>query len=222
MLIAVIYRRWQYQGGSRYYYSAVVTAPATHPVKIRNSYFILADGNIGSIANSDANSQRTEWGNGDFPLTHRRERLPVKLVLEYCSYRDSKFYKDTINLPEQKLKSIFETALAKGIFQSIYSPGGDVLGLNFLIGIANTGNIIVWLQGANSYETVVLKHKIADKEPVGDQLYYNKILSKKEYLKQAFEYMDSETLRKIDSLKDRKENYIDSATNYSSRPLGAH
>lgn len=218
VVIATAVRVWEYGFSSRYYYSASITAPRTFPVKVRDCYFILADGEMGSIADSDVNDHRTQWGNGDFEETHRKERLPVKLVLEYCSYRDQKFYRDTINLPAKMIDSIFNTGKDNRIFQSIYAPGANVLGLSFLIGIANEGNIVVWLHGASNYEKVLLKHRVIAREPVGDQLYYEKQLTKPEYLKKVFEYMDEETERQISAVAGKKENYIDSASNYQSQP----
>ena len=216
LCIATTIKIIRYKSWTRYYFSASVCAPKTYPVYVRDCYFILSDGQIGNIGTGDVNDHRSDWGNSEFEETYEKQQLPVKLVLEYASYREKAFYRDTIDLPADSISRIFKSSRSKGINQTLYRPGGDVGGLNFLIGIANKGNVVVWLQGKN-YEVTVMKHRIVAREPVGDQTYHEGRLSKKQYFEKVF-YIDKDLQEAMDQGKDRNANYIDSSTHYI-RPL---
>lgn len=213
LILATAIKLWRYGGGSRYYYSASVTAPATYPIHVLEAGFILSDGSDGDVKTEGVNDKAQRWGWGDFPETREREQLPVKLLLNYVSYREQCFYKDTIDLPAQLIDSIFKRSEKAGIRQSIYKTGNDVMGLNFLIGVANKGNVLIWLQG-EKYERVLLKHKITAREPLAADLYYGKLLTKKEYMKEVFSDLGDEVLKQIAAGADKDANYIDSASNH--------
>lgn len=215
LCIATAIKLFTYKSWSRYYFSASFCAPRTYPVYVRDSYFILSDGGRGNIGSEDVNYLKSDWGNSEFEETYREQQLPVKLVLEYASYREKAFYRDTIDLPIDTISKLFKSGRVKGINQTLYRPGGDVDGLNFLIGIANKGNIVVWLQGKN-YERVLIKHRIIAREPLGDQTYHERRLSKKNYLEKVF-YIDEDLQKEMDQGKDRNENYIDSTSHYIER-----
>jgi hypothetical protein len=214
VIIATAIKILKYSGWSRYYYGASVSAPHTCPVHVRDAYFILTDGDTGTIATSDVNDSRSEWGYGDYQNPNRPEQLPVKLVLEYVSYRDKLFYADTILLPVQAIKDAFKPVNEKGISTDQYG-GPSVKRLDFVIGIANKGNIVVWLQGEHS-ETTLLKHKIAPHEPVGDQTYYNGRLPKEKYLQEVFQ-LDSALKADIENGIDNNANYIDTPSRFKVR-----
>lgn len=219
LVVATVVKLWKYNGGSRFYYSGSLTAPKLYPVRIQEAYFLLSNDETANISNSEVNDDRgSEWGQGDFEETHERLPLPTRLVLSYVSYRDQKFYSDTIHFPSPVLDSIFRNSKKNGTQTSIYKPGDAAEGLNFLIGIANKGNIVVWLQG-NNYEHVLLKHQIAAREPVSGELYYEKPMNKTEYLKERFKYLSDEIVKKIAEGADDQANYADSATNYIRKPI---
>lgn len=124
-------------------------APANFPVYIRECYFITPDqDDMAWINKEDVNNFQSKWGNEYyFAESNNSNRLPQKLVIEYASYRNSKFYGDTLELPQQKIREIFKSAERNNKTEEIYSPGQNRKGLRFVIGIANDGNILVWIRG---------------------------------------------------------------------------
>lgn len=215
IILATAVKLWRYKGWERYYYSSSFSSPASYPIYIRNGYFILEDGEIESISNSDVNDHRNmAWGDGTGNDPNRKERLPVKIVFEYASYRDELFYKDTINLPLDTIRAIFKNAKKTGVSTSIYHAP-EVKRLDFVIGVANKGNVIVWLRG-EKFENVLLKHKMIAKEPRGDQTYHGARLSKKAFLKEVF-YIDSADLEAYRKGIDKEANYIDTPSSFIRR-----
>jgi len=216
LTFATGYKIIRYYGTPRYYYTASFTAPRTYPVFIHNSYFILPYNKMGIISDDNVNDQRgTYWGAIDVGgEADGKQQLPLKLVMEYASYRDRAFYRDTIDLPVEKMKTIFAGSKAKGIRKDLYvlngSHNGD--GLHFFIGVANNGNIKVWLQGRN-YEELLVKHHIQAAEPKGNQTFYGKKLSKNQFLDRVFS-VDDDIKKDIEKGKERTANYIDSASHY--------
>ncbi|RQO74028.1 hypothetical protein DBR43_01065 [Pedobacter sp. KBW06] len=213
LVIAIAVKLLNYKGWSRYYYSASVSAPRMYPIKVYRADFVLSDGKTESLKTSDVNDQRLDWGQGEFSQTSERQQLPVKLVLDYVSYRDQSFYKDTINLPAQLIDSIFRNSKKAGIQQSIHKYGTNADGLVFIAGIANNGNVLVWLQG-DKYERVLLKHKIAAREPSAADLFNERQLTKEQYLKQAFADLSDDFFKNLAEGLAKDANYIDSASNY--------
>lgn len=211
LIIATIAKLLHYKGWSRYFYSASVSAPRMYPIAVYRADFLLSDGTSASVDASEVSDQRLDWGQGEFPQTSERQQLPLKLVLDYVSYRDQSFYKDTIDLPAKLIDSIFKTSERTGIRQSIYRAGGDAMGLVFLIGIANNGNVVVWLQG-DKYERILLKHKIVAREPSAADLFNGKQLIKKEYMEQAFGDLSDDFFKNLAEGVDKDANYIDSAS----------
>lgn len=213
LIVAVAVKLLNYKGWSRYYYSASVSAPRMYPIEVYRADFVLSDGTRESVKTSDVNDQRLEWGQGEFPETSERQQLPVKLVLDYVSYRDQSFYKDSINLPARLIDSIFRNSKKAGIQQSIHKYGTNAEGLVFIVGIANNGNILVWLQG-DKYERILLKHKITAREPAAADLFNERQLTKKEYLGQAFGDLRADFFKDLAKGVAKDANYIDSASNY--------
>ncbi|MFA6247480.1 MAG: DUF2931 family protein [Mucilaginibacter sp.] len=214
MIIATAVKFFSYSGWSRYYYGASVSAPRSYPAHVRNAFFILKDGDTKPIATSDVNDNRGNWGYGDYQSPRNPDQLPEKLVLEYTSYRDGLFYADTISLPLQAIKDAFKAVDKKGINTEQYQAP-TVKRFDFVIGIANKGNIIVWLQGEHN-ETTLLKYKITPHEPVGDQTYYNGRLPKEQYLQEVF-HIDSALKADIAKGVDRDANYIDTPSLFKLR-----
>ena len=214
LIIATVAKLLRYKSWERYYYGATFSAPRSYPIYIRNGYFILSDGDIAPVGSSEVNNHGTDWGYGDFQSPNTKERLPEKLVLEYASYRDQSFYADTLTLPAMVIKQAFENMVESGISTDIYNSL-PVKRLDFVIGVANKGNIVVWLRGEDT-ETTLLKHKINPHEPIGDETYHNGRLPKKEYLKQVF-YIDSADQAAYDKGLDASANFIDTPSLFKSR-----
>lgn len=195
---------------ARYYYKTVVCAPDTYPIVLKNAYYILADSTKSTLEYNEINS----WGESIVSDPEEAERLPIKLVLSYLSYRDKLFYTDTIPLPEAALDSIFKNLdKTKDGIPLYNSSQRSNFSLNITLGIANKGNIIIWLQGHN-YEHTLLKHQIASDKKLSaryfpengnqQQLYFNRLDDEK--LKEA-----------LRSGKDANANYIDSPSLYRRR-----
>ena len=217
LVFGTIYKIVAYKSWDRYYYYSNACTPSSYPIYLRNSYFITADEDDFSwIDNEKVENFSTYWGDGSFPEVRERMRLPQKIVLQYVSYRDDKFYNDTISLPEAKIKSIFKSAKKNNQLEEIYRAGGDVKGLKFLVGISNDGNIIVWLRG-KFLEEKILNIKLHDKEPRNDQMHFKEKLSKEVYLEKVFENLSDSLKNKIKSGWDSQANYIDTPTNYIDR-----
>ena len=215
LVISTIAKVLIYRGWDRYYYGATISAPHSFPINVREGHFLLENGETQYINSSEVNNNGIfYWGDGDYSEPNEKERLPVKLVLAYASYRDSSFYADTIGLPVKTIEKAFKSVKTNGILVSRYQAAPDFK-LDFVVGIANKGNVIVWLRGEN-FETVLLKHKIVPHEPVGDDTYYEKRLSKKQYFKKAFS-IDSADLEAYKKGFDKDANYIDSPSQFKLR-----
>jgi hypothetical protein len=196
LLVGIVIKVWNYKAWARYYYGTSISAPASYPVKIRTSDLLTSDEN--TYINSDGAAMRyAQWGDSPVSFGNSKRRLPLKLLLNYVSYRDKSIYMDTIDLPVQLIDSIFKN-----------HPSTEEDQLTFSVGIANKGNIIVWLQAKN-YEITLLKHKITPKEPKGSKNKLNML----KYLDLEFQIPDS-VKREFDLGLDKDANYIDSASKY--------
>lgn len=218
LLAATIYKACKYKASDRYYYFSSISAPQTFPVYVRDAYFITNDPDDDAWFNqTDVNGFNTGWGSEYFfPEVSRPMRLPLKLVLEYASYRDSKFYNDTLVLPQETIKSIFEAAAKNKNMDEMPGRNGDKQGLRFVLGIANEGNIILWLRGTG-LEKIILKTKLRAKEPQGDATRYETRLTKEAYLERVFGALDDSLKRLLDKGLDAHASYIDSASHYLER-----
>lgn len=215
LVIAIVIKFFSVKSWYRFYYVTSICAPSTQPIAIRNAHFVLANGETDYINHTDVDDFNTNWGQDDFISSDfEQQRLPVKLVLQYVSYRDKKFYNDTLNLNENEIRNVFKSAVRNK--QSIgFSKYGGVngKGLSFLIGIANDGNIAVWLRGIY-LDKLLLKQKLFSKQPQGDDTYYAGQLTKEAYIKQRFENLSDSIKNKLDDGFDAKANYIDTPTRY--------
>lgn len=214
LVLATFYKVVAYKGWERYNYSSAVTAPETFPVFLREAYFILPDGDSEFITEKDVNNFTTRWG-ADYGSSSEvnLKRLPIQLVLKYVSYRDRKFYSDTLALPQKEMGSIFYSASTKRQFLKLSSYAGDRWGLAFVIGLANNGNLTLWLRGVN-LEKQLLKVKLKSVEPKPDDLYFERRISKAEYFKKAFENLSDSVKTLLDGGFDEKANYIDTPSRY--------
>lgn len=215
LLIGTGYSFYKHKSWERYFYYSSVSAPATYPVYVRNAYFITNDRDDDTWFNTTGvNDFTTLWGDEYFfPEVYRPMRLPLKLVLQYVSYRDKLFYSDTLDLPQQKIKDIFDAAVKNKNADNLYNGAGDKKGLRFVLGIANDGNIILWLRG-KALEKVVFQTKLTAGEPQGDATYYVRRLSKEAYIQEVFGRLPDSMKTVLDQGLEAHANYIDSATHY--------
>ncbi|RYD71314.1 MAG: DUF2931 family protein, partial [Sphingobacteriales bacterium] len=185
LLAAIAWKIIKFQSWNRYYYAASVSAPQSFPVFVREIYFTTADDNVW-MDTEKVNGFNSSWAQEDyFPDVHESNLLPEKIVLKYASFREGSFYSDTIPLPADKLKAAVDAAFKNNNTVDIYFNGMQKTGLSFLVGIANNGNIIIWLTGAK--QTIeIMRAKINAKPPGAEDLYYGGDMSKSEYLKDRF------------------------------------
>lgn len=214
LFMTTIYRIIAYRSWDRYNYSSTIVAPKTYPIYVREAYFLLPDEELESIEEENVNNQTTDWSDY-YSVSNHAERalLPSKLVLKYVSYRDRKFYRDTIDLPQQEMKSIFKTVAKTSQRIELSSYGGEKYGLNFTVGIANNGYVVLWLRGIN-LEKKLLTIRLKGKEPYRSDLRYEKQISKDEYFKMAFSKLSDSVKNLLDGGYDAKANYIDSPSHY--------
>lgn len=215
LIIAIVIKFFSIKSWDRYYYVTSICAPSTQPIAIRNAHFVLANGETDYINHNDVDDFRTGWGQDDFISSDfEKQRLPVKLVLQYASYRDKKFYNDTLNLNENEIRSVFKSAIRNKQAIGVSKYGGvSGKGLSFLIGIANDGNVVVWLQGIY-LDKLLLKQKLKARPPQGDDTYYAGQLTKEAYIKKRFENLSDSVKKELDKGFDAKANYMDTPTRY--------
>jgi len=220
LLLGIICKVLRYKAWDRHYFFASVSAPYTYPIYIRDIYFIYPNedefGDGFYNTRDEVNNFNSSWGAEYFsPRVSNPMQFPEKLALQYVSYRDKKFYKDTLNLPRQAIEDIFKQAKANNQLLSLSSNNGMVekKGLRFVVGIANDGDLIVWLRGM-FFEKVLLKTKLKPKELDPKDLYYAKEMNKEEYYKEVFRYMPDTLKQLVGRGYDRGAKYIDSPTRY--------
>jgi len=214
LLLGIIYVVINNRNWDRYNYAANITAPAAYPVYINEAYFLLPNDDLESISKEEVNNFTADWQDDFGNINHAKdELLPTKLVLNYVSYRGKRFYRDTLELPFREMKMIFESAKKNKQWLTLSSYAGTKKGLAYMIGIANDGNVIVWLRGVY-LERVILKTKLKFKEPFADDLYYEKLLSKADYVNFVFERLSDSVKTMLKNGYNNKSNYIDTPSRY--------
>lgn len=215
LLVAIVYRVYSYKSWDRFYYSGSVSAPAAYPVYVREAYFLTADDEDNAWINKEqVNDFRTGWGDEYYsPECYGPAFLPEKLVLIYASYRDRKFYKDTLVLPAAQIRQVFAEAKQNGKLSKIRYRSMEEDGLRFVLGIANEGHIVLWLRG-KGFEKEVLRATIAAREPSGDDTHYETRLSKEAYLHEVFSRLDDSLKILMDKGWEANAQYKDSASHY--------
>ncbi|MEJ2881177.1 DUF2931 family protein [Pedobacter sp. GR22-6] len=219
LAVLIIHKVWAYKSSERFYYYSSVSAPVSFPIHINRIDLILPDNELAlgfyKSELEEVNVFMTKWGKEYyFPEVHEPLRLPLKLSLDYCDYRSRTFYKDTIDLPQQVLLAAFKKAVKEEQTIEMYSSQGDKFGLNFVVGIANNGNIVLWLRGKD-FEKVIFKKKLHAYEPGAQDLQYERQqFNKQSYLDTVFSELPDSMLTLFKNGYDRSANYIDSPSKY--------
>lgn len=214
LLLLNIYTFINNRGGDRYNYAASITVPATFPVHLKRAYFLMPNDDFEGVRSEEVENFTADWHNYDVSTDHvENQLLPAKLVLSYLSYRNKIFYRDTLTLPVEEMKMVFETAAKNEQFLVLSSYAGTKKGLAYMIGVANDGNVIMWLRGVN-LEKVVFKTKLKAKEPNFDDLNDGKTPTEEEYFNSVFRYLSDSVKIKLNSGYDSKANYIDTPSRY--------
>ena len=211
---AIVIKIIRYRPSERFYYSASVCAPSTFPVYVRELYFLTGNNETVHVDTEDVNYFKSDWKKDHhFPETTEPQLLPQKLVLKYASFREGSFYNDTIVLPFHQLKSTFDSLLAGKQGIDIHYRGQTKKGLVFLVGIANNGNIIVWLKDDVS-AIEIARTKIKAKPPGDNDTYWGEEMSASAYLEDRFSLLGDSLKTLIRSGYDADASYIDSATSH--------
>ena len=215
LLVATAFQVFKYRSWDRYYYDATVIAPESYPIHIRDCYLITADeDDLISARKEEVNDQNSNWNSdGDFLEIRDKMLLPEKISISYFSYREDKFYKGVVDLPKKRIEEIFKQAIANKSTEKYYSYRGQNRGLTFTVGVANNGEVLVWMRGIY-LEQLILRTRLKPSEPDPDDMYYEENLSKEAYLKHAFEHLSDSVKLLYKNGYDSPANYGDSATKY--------
>jgi hypothetical protein len=207
---------WHYKPWDRYFYSSSICAAYSNPIIVIDatfdvdyepSSFILSnEDDYPRIYYSNVNDFGSNWGQSVFDAEEDNKskmwRLPNKLSIEYASIRERKFYAGIVNLPREEIRKIFR------------SKNRDIP-LSFLIGIANNGNVIIWLRG-DDFQTTLLKTKFeAERIISGDSItWQEQNFSKMNCFDSIANQMDDSLKLEIAHGFEKNANYIDSPTHY--------
>ncbi len=215
LVSARVYKIWKYKRWERYYYSAIVCVPEYHPIHIQDISFKLSNDELAPSFHKsvdDVNDFDSKWRRfSSFQKASKPLFLPSSLSLAYVSYREKLFYSATIKLPHKKIQEVFKDAFDTGKTTSLYSYGGNKRGLTFLVGIANNGNIIIWVRGTD-YEKEIFRTQLKPQLSEINIRYidFTKKESIEEYLEEIFKGLSDDTKIKIDNGYEKNANYIDS------------
>jgi len=214
LLAGIIYRVLTYKSWERYDYSATVTAPETFPIAISELYLITPNDDFEHIDSEYLSRFSTNWQIDHSASTHARtQRLPSSIKISYFSFRDKLFYKDSLQLPKRKIEKIFDSARENKQFLVLSDYAGRRKGLSFMVGVANKGNVIIWLRGVN-LEQEILRVKLKPKIPKADDFYFDGKISKEAYFKEAFSKLSDSVKTLLKNGYDKDANYIDSPSRY--------
>ena len=214
LIAGIIYRIASYKSWERYNYSATVVVPETFPIAISDLYFVTPNDDFEGIDSEDVRRFTSRWqsyyNSGD---EAKSQRLPTSIKISYFSFRDKLFYSDSLQLPKQKMEKIFVSAQKNKQFLVLSQYAGIRKGLSFVVGIANNGNIVIWLRGVN-LEKEILSSKLKPKIPNPDDFYLDGKVSREAYFKEAFRDLSDSIKTLLKNGYDAKANYIDSPSRY--------
>lgn len=210
---ATVYKIWNYKRWNRFYYSSSVCAPEYYPIHIRAISFQLPNDEFGAHFTSskeEVNKFSTKWGQDFYsPKVYKPLFLPTSLHFSYFSYRDKLFYSDSIQLPQEKMLNVFKEAKKEGKTIPLYSYGSYKKGLTFLVGIANNGNLIIWLRGTN-LEKEILRTQLKPQIPNTQNTYIKDSNSIDAYFEEKYSDLSDDIKEKIKNGYQKNANYIDS------------
>ncbi len=211
LFIATIVKMVNHKPWGRYFYVAVASAPEANPIFIRNIAMLTPEGQEIYISPDAINLNNSAWGESSlYPESHRSQILPDRLVLNYVDYRTSNFYADTLALPVEDMETYFKEALAQQQGYLIYKQGMPQQGMQFHVGIANKGHVLVWLQSAN-HAYKLMEKQLQPKSPDIDDLKWDgSSIQKEDYLKEVFLNIPDSLKTKIDAGWESNANYKDS------------
>ena len=88
----------------------------------------------------------SDWGIGEYNEAYKPEFLPQSLKVEYIDFRTKNYYNDTIVLPLDTMRAIFNEAKDRNHLENL-SFTQQKMGLRYHVGIADNGHVYFWLIG---------------------------------------------------------------------------
>jgi len=217
----IIAKNTAIQNSGKYYYVFSESHPSEYPIlELNNSYFIENDTDSTKLnfisGDNELNGFHSYWTSKPYLVKHNNEPkfLPQGIFIKYFDLRTKKQYTDSIFLPKKEIAQVFNYAEEHKLLKIINTKENNNpnMGLEFLLGIANDGNIIFWLIGEN-FEKEFYRKKI---EPVQDSLMLNDSIYKQEknHLNEFLTEMDPKTRQAIRNIPESKAQYKDSIPYY--------
>ena len=144
-----VYKIADYKQWDRYYYTSSVSNPAAFPIHIFGIGFLMENGDYSGDFYNDVhkiNAFHSDWGKDEYYEAYDPELLPNSLFVEYVDFRTQDYFRDTIALPQDTMRTIFREAKANNYLDNL-SSGRMKSGLKYHVGIADNGHLVRWLIG---------------------------------------------------------------------------
>lgn len=219
LVVLFVVKIFTYKQWDRYYYTSSASNPEEFPVHVVGMWFNLPNGETeGGFYKSEdlMNAFVSDWGYGTANDAYDPVFLPESLFIEYIDFRTKNYYSDVIPLSKEKIENIFKEAKEKGKLGNPYRSD-NLMEMEFHVGIANEGNIIIWLIGED-YEKELFRTKINPKPfPKKMEAWVDderKPLNKNEFISFIFEDIEDSTKNRILQQDVRKVQYKDSIPIY--------
>ncbi|QDO94351.1 DUF2931 family protein [Formosa sediminum] len=195
---------------SKYYYQAFAFYPNDFPIEISQCKFTSnSEKQVDYDYYSEINvSDYVAWSSGGYSSqTNKKRFLPDNIYLEYIDLQTKAYYRDTIPLPKSKMEDIFKKAKQKYMLQNL-DTYYTRMGLTLHIGIANDGNILVWIGNTDkpkTFQIEVLRTKILPKKFPKQWNNKTEVL-----MEQVLKNVSEEKLKALEKGIDSTANYKDS------------
>lgn len=123
----------------KYEWTASVTAPDMYPIQVHRSIFIYDDGYTYLDSGDYLKSGWGKSGRKNYTDT-KSKPIPYRLVINWLSWNESKFYKGVFELPKEKMERLFQEGYLNRRGER---ENYDII----LVGMAPEGVVVVWLLG---------------------------------------------------------------------------
>lgn len=175
----------------KYEWLPTESAHKQYPVSIIKGEAVLADGT--SISFFKRTMVNSGWGDSDssYVIGEVLKPLPVKIMINWFSYVEDKFFEGHFDLPAAQLEQAFK--------QGLVDPDtGERTNYNYIItGMAPRGNVSVWIAGSGMVKEVA---RFQAKEVQLDWSYVsnNSTMQRKDYIQMMLkDTLDEKTYNNI-------------------------
>lgn len=195
----------------KYIYTTSISAPYYFPVA-GHAYFRLEDNSINSPQNKSMdylNGHYSRWLENEFDYLDKQEfnPLPKYLIIDYLDYRTKNYYQDSLTLNTEKIRTTFKNSISKRI--NLGTSNRPIMGLKFLIGIADNGNVVILLVGKDFVEKVD-QFSLKPKSYSDNKFFRTHFSSEQAVFENSFYKLKDSFRLKIDSGYLKDSNYVDS------------